>query len=91
MKMNGKKMIPPVFILTLLVTGLIGYGELKSKVNDNAGEVVKLEKVHNEDIKSIDKKLATMLDLVHKGAVIQGKIQTNIQYIQRDIEEMKNR
>lgn len=92
-KVNGWAKIVGVVITVvgLGVSGVWGYAKLDGKVEVSAKEIGELEETHEEDVRDINGKLETITGLMHDNAVTQGMIQKDIQYIQRDISEIKNK
>ena len=68
-----------------------GYGALQAQVINNGKNTTKLEKYHNEDVKEINGNLKTLVELVQNQAVMNGKMQTTMEFIQKDISEIKAR
>lgn len=93
MKANGLIKLAGIIITIAAMggSGIYGYAKLNGKVEKNTEEVEELEDEHKEDVKDINGKLETIAKLMQSQAIVQGKIQTNIEYIQRDILEIKNK
>ena len=96
MKANG--IIIPSFLLALAVSGFIGFGALKSDVKNTVLEIEevkdeadKIEEKHNDDVKDINGKLATITNLIQSQSINIGKMETNVQYIQRDVAELRKK
>ena len=81
----------PIGLISILALGIFSWGGLNNRVKDLTTDTKEIKETHKEDIKSIDEKLDTIVDIVGKQAVAQGEIQMSIKYIQRDISDIKNK
>ena len=82
-------LVVPGCLVGLLVIGLVGYGKAGEKVEVNAREIIETKETHKEDVKEINGSLKTLVGLVQQQAVMNGKLQTTMDFIQKDIQEIK--
>lgn len=83
-----------------------GYGVLQFQVKDTVGEVIKLEEridkdikevkeEHDKDIEGISGKLETLVNLAQQQMTQQsefnGVVKTTLEFMAKDIEEIKAR
>ena len=86
---NG--IVVPIGLVGMLALGLIGYGTTQGQVKANKEEIVETKQEHKDDVKDINGKLSSILDITQKNALNNGKIQATLEFIKEDIKEIKNK
>ena len=89
-KLNGFVMIP-IGLISILALGIFSWGGLNNRVKDLTTDTKEIKETHKEDIKSIDEKLDTIVDIVGKQAVAQSAMQTSMEFMREDLKEIKEK
>lgn len=76
-------------VLTIIVMGAVGWTTINAKVDENQSGLTNLKQCHKEDITGLGSKLDILVNLVQQQAVRQGKMEANIDHIQKNIEAIK--
>ena len=82
--LNGKK--TPIALIILIVTGSVGYGELKNTVNNNCKELAVL-KPAMEQVARIDERVEGIEEDVGEIKLEQRIIQSDIKEILREVRK----